>query len=343
MSIRYPYKGTGFAGWEKRVKEYDRAFLLRLYRSMLRIRLIEEEIEKRYHEDQMKTPIHLVIGQEATSVGCSAALTDADLLYCSHRTHGNYLAKGGDLKSMLSEMFCRANGCAGSRGGSMHLIDKTVGMAGTSAIVGGAIPLATGAALATRMQGLDRVCVVFLGEAAAEEGVTSESLNFAALKQLPVIYFCENNYYSVQSPLATRQHPERVLWQWAASYGMRSVHVDGTNVLAVHEAAKDAVSRARGGGGPTFIEAPVYRFRAHGGAGDDSKTGYRDVAEREAWEPFCPITTYHDFLASAGLIDGPAREKMVREIRDETLAAFEHAMKSADPVEADLYRNVYAS
>lgn len=343
MSIRYPYTGTGFKGWDKRAGAYDREFLRQLYRSMLRIRIVEEEIEKRYHEDQMKTPIHLVIGQEATSVGCCAALTDADLLYSSHRTHGNYLAKGGDLKAMLSEMFCRANGCAGSRGGSMHLIDKKVGMAGTSAVVGGAIPIATGAALATKMQRLSRVCVVFLGEAGAEEGVTSESLNFAALKQLPVIYFCENNFYSVQSPLATRQHPARVVWKWAASYGMPAVPVDGTNVLAVYEAAKEAVKRARDGGGPTFIEAPVYRFRAHGGAGDDSTTGYRDVAEREAWEPHCPIKTYREFLERASVLDAQMHEQMKQEVLAETLAAFEHAMASPDPVEADLYRNVYAS
>ena len=343
MSIGYPYTGTGFKDWNGRAGAYDRDFLLRLYRSMLRIRIIEEEIEKRYHEDQMKTPIHLVIGQEATSVGCCAALTEADLLYSSHRTHGNYLAKGGDLKAMLSEMFCRANGCAGSRGGSMHLIDKKVGMAGTSAIVGGAIPIATGAALASKMQRRARICVVFLGEAGAEEGVTSESLNFAALKQLPVIYFCENNFYSVQSPLATRQHPARVVWKWAASYGMPAVHVDGTNVLAVYEAVKEAVRRARAGGGPTFIEAPVYRFRAHGGAGDDSKTGYRDVAEREAWEPHCPIKTYREFLERAGVLDAKTHEEMRRDIFAETLAAFEHAMASPNPVEADLYRNVYAN
>jgi TPP-dependent pyruvate/acetoin dehydrogenase alpha subunit len=343
MTIRYRYSGTGFAGWESRIGSYDRGFLLRLFRSMLRIRLIEEEIEKRYHEDQMKTPIHLVIGQEATSVGCSAALTDADLLYSSHRTHGNYLAKGGDLKSMLSEMFCRANGCAGSRGGSMHLIDKKVGMAGTSAIVGGAIPIATGAALAAQMQKLDRVCVVFLGEAGAEEGVTSESLNFAAVKRLPVIYFCENNHYSVQSPLAPRQSPDRVVWKWAASYGMHGVPVDGTNVLAVYETAKEAVKRARDGGGPTFIEAQVYRFRAHGGAGDDSKTGYRDVAEREAWETHCPIATYGEFLRGSGVLNAAGRKRMESEILAETLAAFEHAMNSPNPVEADLYRNVYAS
>jgi TPP-dependent pyruvate/acetoin dehydrogenase alpha subunit len=343
MSVRHRYEGEGFQGWDQRLGDYAPAFLLELYRSMLRIRIVEEEIEKRYHEDQMKTPIHLVIGQEATSVGCCAALRAADLLYGSHRTHGNYLAKGGDLKAMLSEMFCRANGCAGSRGGSMHLIDKRVGMAGTSAIVGGAIPLATGAALATQMQKLDRVCAVFLGEAAAEEGVTSESLNFAAVKRLPLIFFCENNFYSVQSPMAPRQHPDRVLWKWAAAYGLHGVRVDGTNVLAVYETVKEAVARARSGGGPTFIEAPVYRFRAHGGAGDDSKTGYRDVAEREAWEPHCPIATYHAFLKSAGLIDERARKRMEEEIMAEMLAALDHAANSPNPVEADLYRNVYAS
>ncbi len=342
MSIRFKYTGTGYKDWASRVGHYDREFLLRLFRSMLRIRIIEEEIEKRYHEDQMKTPIHLVIGQEATSVGCCAALTDTDLLYSSHRTHGNYLAKGGDLKAMLAEMFCRVNGCAGSRGGSMHLIDKKVGMAGTSAVVGGAIPIATGAALATRMRKLERVCVVFLGEAGVEEGVTSESLNFAALRQLPVIYFCENNHYSVQSPLATRQHPGRVIWKWAATYGMPSVLVDGTNVLAVYKATKEAVKRARENGGPTFIEAPVYRFRAHGGAGDDSTTGYRDVAEREAWERVCPIKTYHEFLERVGLINAQTREQMEREILEETFAAFDFAKNSPNPVEADLYRNVYA-
>jgi pyruvate dehydrogenase E1 component alpha subunit len=343
MSIRHKYTGTGYKDWVGRVGQYDSEFLLRLYRSMLRIRIIEEEIEKRYHEDQMKTPIHLVIGQEATSVGCCAALRNTDLLYSSHRTHGNYLAKGGDLKAMLAEMFCRANGCAGSRGGSMHLIDKKVGMAGTSAIVGGAIPIATGAALAGKMQKLDRVSVVFFGEAGAEEGVTSESLNFASLRQLPVIYFCENNFYSVQSPLARRQHPGRVVWKWAATYGMPGVLVDGTNVLAVYEAANEAVKRARAGGGPTFIEAQLYRFRAHGGAGDDSKTGYRDVAEREAWERVCPIKTYQEFLERAGLINAQPRKQMEREIQDETLAAFDYAMNSPNPVEADLYRNVYAN
>src|SRR6185295_5037630 len=171
-----------------------------------------------------------------------AALQDTDLLYSSHRTHGNYLAKGGDLKAMLCEMHCRINRCAGSRGGSMHLIDQRVGMAGTSAIVGGAVPVAAGAALAAQLKGEERVVVVFLGDATTEEGVASESLNFAALKRLPIVFFCENNFYSVQSPLFTRQ-PAREIWKWAQGYGLESTQVDGMNVLAVHEATRDAVAR----------------------------------------------------------------------------------------------------
>jgi pyruvate dehydrogenase E1 component alpha subunit len=339
--IQYTYTGSGFRSWEGRLDGYDRKFLAHLFREMLRIRLIEEEIERRYNLDQMKTPIHLVIGQEATSVGCCAALRREDLLYSSHRTHGNYLAKGGDLKAMLCEMHCRINGCAGSRGGSMHLIDKSVGMAGTSAIVGGAIPIATGAALAAQLQGLDRVSVVFFGDAATEEGVTSESLNFAALKKLPVIFFCENNFYSVQSPLVTRQ-PPREIHKWAAGYGIASVRMDGTNVLDVYEAACEAVERAREGGGPTFIEAPVYRFRAHGGAGDDSHTGYRNPAERQAWEEVCPVETYFQFLTNAGLMDASRRERMHEEIMQEVIEAFDYALASPNPEEKDLYTHVYS-
>jgi pyruvate dehydrogenase E1 component alpha subunit len=340
--IRYHYTGTGYQQRRGAGLSYERDFLVGLFQSMLRIRLIEEEIERRYREDQMKTPIHLVIGQEATSVGCCAALRREDLLYSSHRTHGNYLAKGGDLKAMLSEMHCRLNGCAGSRGGSMHLIDKSVGMAGTSAIVGGAIPIATGAALAAQIQGLDRVSVVFFGDAATEEGVASESLNFAALKKLPVIFFCENNFYSVQSPLATRQ-PAREIHKWAAGYRIDSVRVDGTNVLAVYEATREAVVRAREGGGPTFIEAPVYRFRAHGGAGDDSQTGYRDPVEREAWEKLCPVESCFQFLVRAGVMDTAQREQMHAEITREILDAFDHALASPNPEEKDLYAHVYSN
>jgi pyruvate dehydrogenase E1 component alpha subunit len=223
----------------------------------------------------------------------------------------------------------------------MHLIDKTVGMAGTSAIVGGAVPIAVGAALAAQLKGEDRVTMVFLGDATTEEGVASESLNFAALKKAPVVFFCENNFYSVQSPLSTRQ-PPRDLHRWAATYGLPSVAVDGVNVLAVHDAAAAAVERARAGDGPTFIEAPVYRLRAHGGAGDDTHTGYRHIAEREHWEAFDPIALYGHFLRNKTLLDDQAIGEMETRITQEITDAFEFALNSPNPTEKDLVRHVYA-
>jgi pyruvate dehydrogenase E1 component alpha subunit len=341
MTIRYPYKGHGLAGFDRIPHSHSTGQLVAWYRAMLRIRRIEEEIERRYRQDLMKTPIHLVIGQEAAAVGCCSALRRTDLIYTSHRTHGAYLAKGGDLGRMLCEMHCRINGCVGSRGGSMHLIDKSAGLAGTSAIVGGAVPIATGAALAARMKREDRVVVVFLGDATTEEGVTAESLNFAALKKLPVIFFCENNFYSVQSPLSTRQ-PPRDIRAWAEAHGMPAVSVDGVNVLAVHEAMRTAVDRARAGEGPAFVEVAVYRFRAHGGAGDDSRTGYRDEAERIAWESVDPIQLFGEYLMRAATLDAAAIRSMEHEIAVEIAEAFDLALSSPNPTEDDLYRHVYA-
>ena len=341
MRIPHHYSGEGIGGFDRFAGSHAPEFLVGLYRSMLRIRRIEEEIERRYHQDEMKTPIHLVIGQEAASVGCCAALRETDLLYSSHRSHGVYLAKGGDLKRMLSELHGRIDGCVASRGGSMHLVDKRVGMAGTSAIVGGAVPIAAGAALAAQLNGEHHVVVVFLGDATTEEGVTSETLNFAALKKLPLVFLCENNFYSVQSPLAARQ-PPRDIHRWAAGHDVPAVLVDGVNVLAVHAAVTAAVTRALAGGGPTFIEAQVYRLRAHGGAGDDSHTGYRTEEERASWEKVCPITIFRAYLEHAGVLDEQSRTAIERLIEAEIAEAFRFALASPHPTEADLYQHVYA-
>ena len=245
-NITYRYQGVGFRDWHNKLSLLDDNFVLELFERMLRIRLIEEEIESQYHLDQMKTPIHLVIGQEATAVGACAALNKNDLVFSGHRTHGAYLGRGGDLKRMLCEMYCKLNGCAGSRGGSMHLIDPSAGMAWSSAIVGGSIPIATGAALAAKMRGENQISMVFLGDGGTEEGVCSESLNFAALKKLPIIFFCENNFYSVQSPLGTRQ-PRRNITRWAAGHALNAIAVDGTNVLDVYKCVSDAVKNISNG------------------------------------------------------------------------------------------------
>lgn len=337
--IRYPYNTRkGFEGFDP--KKYDTDFLPGLYREMLRMRLIEEAIEAEYSKDEMKTPIHLVIGQEASSVGVCAALRKSDLVFSTHRTHGNYLAKGGSLKAMMSELYCRLDGCAGSRGGSMHLVDKSVGMAGTSAIVGASAPLATGAALTAQMTGKDYVTVGFFGDAATEEGVHWESLNFAALRKLPVVFVCENNFYSVCSALNVRQ-PTVEIYKKAEAFGLPSVKVDGSNVLAVYEATRLAAERARSGGGPSYIETVAYRWRGHGGAGDDSHTGYRDVEEVKHWQEVCPLRRFYDYLVGLGCMDETRQSRMADDIQREIKESFDHARNSANPEEKDLLTHVY--
>ena len=339
--IRHSYKDIEFSPVPNPAGKYEADFLIGLYRSMLRIRMIQETIESRYHEDEMKTPIHLVIGQEATSVGVCAALHNTDQVYSSHRTQGNYLAKGGSLKAMMSELYCRANGCAGSRGGSMHLLDKSVGYAGSSAIVGGSVPIATGAAFSARYLKKDQVNVVFFGDAAVEEGAVWESMNFAALKSLPVIYVCENNFYSVCSSLEVRQ-PKVDIYKKAEAFGLNSCRVDGTQVLHVYEAAREAVARARSGGGPSFIESIAYRWRGHGGAGDDSASGYRDPEEVKAWQELCPIENLHQELVKQKLFDETRNNSFKNEIQKEIEEAFEHAINSPNPEKKDLTTHVYS-
>lgn len=337
--IKFRYDGKGFA--ETRIEGHDRSLLVSLFESMLRIRRIEEVIESKYHEDEMKSPIHLVIGQEAVCVGACAALEKTDLAYTSHRTHGVYLAKGGSLKGMLAELFCRKSGCAGSRGGSMHLVDLDVGMAGSSAICGGNVPIAAGLALAMQQKGEKRVSACFFGDGGAEEGVVWETLNFSALKKLPIVFLCENNFFSVFTPLEKRQPLHTELWRKAQAFGVSAELVDGTNVLAVYEAMQRAVDRARKGDGPTFLEARVYRWRGHGGSGDDSNKGYRDPAEVAEWQKNCPIECYYDFLKARQLVTDADRARMEAAFTKEIAEAFEFASKSPNPTEGDLWTHVY--
>lgn len=340
VPVRYSYSGAGYARAD--LAGLTPEFLLSLYRAMLRIRRIEERIESRYHEDQMKSPIHLVIGQEAISVGTCMALAATDAVYLSHRTHGNYLAKGGDLKEMMSELYCRANGCAGSVGGSMHLIDLAAGVAGSSAIVAGVVPIAVGHALAAQQRGTNQVIGVFFGDAGVEEGVFWESLNFAVLRQLPLLFFCENNFYSVCSPLTVRQ-PEGVeIHHKAAAFGVNAVLVDGTNVLRVHAAACAAARAARAGRGPQFLELRAYRWRGHGGAGDDSKSGYRSMDEAAHWRQFCPVAGMADLLRLEQVLDQGKHDAMEAEIAAEIDAAFTHAISSPDPSPEEITRFVYS-
>jgi pyruvate dehydrogenase E1 component alpha subunit len=267
----------------------NEALVESLYRSVLRIRIVEEAIAERYGEQEMRCPVHLCIGQEAIAAGVCAHLARSDYAMSGHRSHGHYLAKGGDLRAMLAELYGREAGCSGGVGGSMHLVDLDAGFLGAVPIVASTIPIAVGAALGAKLRGEQRVSVVFFGEGATEEGVFHESLNFAVLKSLPVVFVCENNLYSVYSPLSVRQPEGRAIHRLAAGHGLASRHGDGNDALAVYQLAGEAVRRARAGEGPSFLEFATYRWREHCGPNYDDHLGYRSEAELERWKARCPV------------------------------------------------------
>ncbi len=314
----------------------------KLYREMLRIRRVQLRIESLYHLDEMKTPVHLYIGQEAVAVGVCANLTEGDYISSNHRSHGHYLAKGGDLPRMIAELYCRETGCSRGRGGSMHLVDPAVGHLGSSSIVGGGIPVGTGMGLALRMQKKPWVSVVFFGDGAADEGVLYESINFAVLKRLPVIFIYENNQFSVCSRVSARQ-AGAILFHAAPPDQMDTNRVDGNSVLDVYAAAHRAVHRARHGQGPSFIECETYRMRGHAGAGSDVRLGYRTADEIASWEARCPVSSFQNILFREGILGPEERERMEQEIGKEIDAAFSFARESPFPepehVESHLYRD----
>lgn len=319
---------------------YYREVLATLYHDMLRIRKVQLKIESLYHLDEMKTPVHLCIGQEAIAVGVCANLERDDYIASNHRSHGHYLAKGGDLKSMIAELYCRETGCSKGRGGSMHLVDTAVGHMGSSSIVGGGIPIGTGLALSIHMKKEERVSVVFFGDGAADEGVLYESVNFAILKRLPVIFIYENNQFSVCSHVSARQKGE-VIFHSTPPELMYTAMVDGNSVLDVYDTTKMAVKRARSGGGPSFIECKTYRMRGHAGSGSDAHLGYRMAEEIVAWEAKCPVATFRDTLIDENIVSELDLAEMEKAIDDEIDNAFQFAQQSPLPEGKDLYRHLF--
>lgn len=315
--------------------------LIDLYTMMLKIRLVERRIEAEYKYDEIKTPIHLSIGQEAVAVGICCQLRKDDYVFGTHRSHAQYLAKGGDLKSMIAELYLRKTGCSRGRGGSMHLVAPEVGIFGSTAIVGGDIPLGTGTALASKLQHNDRVTAVFFGDGAVDEGTFHESLNFASLKKLPVIYICENNFYAINSKVTAR-HSGDGIYRWAQSYNMPSWQIDGNDVIKVMEIGKKAIENCRKGNGPTFIECLTYRWKGHIGTVDDLGKGYRPKEEYDYWVSKCPIKWFGDYLRSKGILDDETDKRIHDEINAEIEEAFEFAQSSPKPEPKELEESVYA-
>jgi TPP-dependent pyruvate/acetoin dehydrogenase alpha subunit len=309
-----------------------------LLRSMLRIRMVEEEIARRYPEQQMRCPVHLSIGQEAPAAAVGLALQPEDQAVSTHRSHAHYLGKGGDLPALIAELYGKATGCCGGRGGSMHLSDPRAGFAASTAIVGNSIPLGVGLALAQQLQGSHAISCVFLGDGATEEGVFYESANFAALRKLPVLFLCENNLYSVYAPLSKRQPAGRALCRVAESLGLHAQQVDGNDAEAVLAAAQDAIARLRAGEGPVFLECLTYRWREHCGPDFDDHLGYRPEGELAQWQQRDPLQQ----LARRLKVEEERIIGWKREIAAEIDAAFAQALAAPFPASDSVFDGIYS-
>lgn len=315
------------------------SIFLEQYYKMMRIRMIEEAIATKYSEQKMRCPVHLSIGQEAVAVGVSEHLEASDYVVSNHRAHAHYLAKGGDLKAMIAEIYGKATGCSQGRGGSMHLVDLSVGFLGSTPIVGGSLPVAVGAAFGSKLKKEERITVIYIGEGATEEGVFMESLNFAALHKLKILFVCENNLYSVYSPLHVRQPESRKRTQIAKAHGFQTWEGDGMDIEAASELSKEAIDYVRGGFGPAFIELCTYRYREHCGPNFDQDLGYRPQEEFDFWLERDPLKVF----LKKRRIDNLEEESFKKEIAEEIESAFDYALQSPFPkfdvTREDLYAN----
>lgn len=310
-----------------------------MFHAMLRIRKVQERIESLYLRDGMKTPVHLCIGQEAVAVGVCGALRKDDYISSNHRGHGHYLAKGGNLNKLIAELHGKKGGCSKGYGGSMHLIDVSVGHVGSSAIVGGGIPIGAGLALASRLKKTGQASAVFFGDGASEEGVLYESVNFAILKKLPVVFVLENNEWSVCAHISARQAGENI-FHFAPPERLFTRKVDGNDVLEVHGACLEAVERARNGLGPSFIECKTYRIPGHAGCESQDFKGYRSQDDIEAWKKKCPVAKYREIFLEEGVLELEAIDCMEKEIEREIDEAFQYAAESPLPGEEDLFNGL---
>jgi pyruvate dehydrogenase E1 component alpha subunit len=313
--------------------------LKRLYVTMLRIRIFEERVAELVEAGEIKTPCHLYIGQEAVAAGVCSALEREDYVWGGHRSHGHYLAKGGDMRLMMAELYGKANGCSKGRGGSMHLVAPEIGIMGTVPLVAGTIPLAVGAALASKLRSDNRISVSFFGEGATEEGHFHESLNLAALYRLPVIFVCENNFYSSHLHLLERRAADNI-HEVAAFYKIPGLRLDGNDVVAVYAAAVDAVARARRGEGATLLECRTYRWRGHVGPSWDLDVGVKRKDELKEWLPKDPIARAAACLTGAG-VEEEELHQIANAVRREVEEAVTFARQSPYPDERSLTDHVF--
>lgn len=307
----------------------------RFYHSLYRIRRVEEEIVKVYPSDKIKSPVHLSIGQEAVSVGVCEALEPSDIVFGTYRSHALYLAKGGDLKKMIAELYGKVTGCAKGKGGSMHLIDVDHGVMGASAVVGTTIANAVGYAYALKYQRKDSIVVSLFGDGGVDEGVFHESMNFAALKDLPIIFVCENNRYAINTHQIKRQKNPNIQ-ERAQIYGIEAQRIDNNDVLRIYHCVSDAVRTIRSGMiRPFFFECMTYRWKEHVGPNDDFHLGYRTKEEAKPWIKNDQVKRLAMMLSSK------QRKEIEEKVEDEIQSAFTFAEESPFPTEFELYTDVF--
>lgn len=325
---------------EESIKDVPAALLKAMYVTMIRIRKLEERIAELVSAGEIICPCHLYIGQEAVATGVCSALRKEDWVFSTHRSHGHYIAKGGDIRILMAELYGKETGCSKGRGGSMHLTSPEVGLPGSSAIVAGTIPLAVGAALAFSMQGRDSVSVAFFGDGAANEGAFYESLNFASLKKLPVIFVCENNLYSTHMPVSACLADTNI-YKKAEAFNMPGLRIDGNNVVEVFRVAQKAVEEARCGKGPTLLECMTYRWRGHVGPNFDLEKGLRSKQELNYWMGRCPIKALEKLLLSCNILSEAEKNEVCCSVDDEVEEAVMFAKQSPYPAQNELIRNVF--
>ena len=318
-------------------------FFVKIYTTMLRIRICEESLVDPILKGEIQTPCHLYSGEEAIAVGVCTALQKEDLIFGNHRSHGHFLAKGGDLKDLMAEIYGRETGCSRGRGGSMHLIDSDNGMLGSAPIVAGTISLALGAALAASIRKMQQITVSFFGDGAAGEGVLYEALNFAALKKLPIIFACENNFYSTHLPIRECRVQNQI-HKIAEPFCIETHEVDGNEVLQAYEVTRKVADKCRNGEGPAFLEFLTYRFRGHVGPDDNIQGTHTDIRppeEMARWLKKDPIKKFGSYLLENGILDQQALDKIRSEAEKEVAAAHLYAQNSLLPDQRELLKYVY--
>ncbi|MDP2132538.1 MAG: pyruvate dehydrogenase (acetyl-transferring) E1 component subunit alpha [Sulfuritalea sp.] len=315
---------------------WDKDFALKLLGDMLRIRRMEEKSAELYGAGKIRGFLHLYIGEEAVAVGALHALSPDDNVVATYREHGHALVRGMDMGAIMAEMYGKQEGCARGRGGSMHLFDARTRLFGGNAIVGGGLPLATGLGLAAKMQKESRLTACFFGDGAVAEGAFHESLNLAALWQLPVLFCCENNLFGMGTAIE-RAESQTDLCLKAASYNMPALRADGMDIVAVHETTQQALQMVRGGAGPVFVEYQTYRFRAH--SMFDAEL-YRQKAEIEEWKARGPIHTFTARLKAEGKLSEDEFLALDAAANTEVAAAVAFAEAGSREPVADLLRDV---